>query len=972
MKTKNISMDSHYFIMWIFFKYYLFSVVGANLTNEADDLQSAVVKARCTALCLAKFGVQQSMEGELATYNLYRPFYCQDDICHQALLPCHWKKKTEATCLKDCPSQQCRKTCALIQYLKEWIHNNDRIQEMGTLSSANHSTGIQFIGPNIICKQDMWWTDQLFLHSIYYIYWNITYSHKQPSPGPIVVLVSVKQNDDQKWHVVANTSRPLFPVKLDNNMRYSLRLTAVSQHGVVGMGSTTWTTHIPDHPLPQPIHKLELMGHTLNEDTITAKIKWQTKRDQSCFYKLKWTSSTKEFNSKNLGLPLKPEYTIKDLHFSDRYNLSLMATNQQFNQFSSPVNLSFTTPSCFTLTNFSYTHCAPESVRNLHSWKAEVNRNGSNSSIIHIKWKAPAHLSNRNPITGYLVSWMKLVPLLQAPYIKPDRARIQLPPGALTCVLKGLQHGYQYKVTVQTVSKGGLSQPNVILLQPDNVMALDPVERRFVATLYPFDVKVSTLLTMVIPISLMLLALVVTLMFLLINHHKNVHSICGKSHHTKDIEKPRCAKRVPAQPSLQCKDSYVLDPNQVHLMDVIGEGAFGKVMRAKYISSTLPGIKTTVAVKMLKDNASYNDKKMLSFEISAMRDLGSNRHIVSLIGHYCVRNQPVLVLEYCPLGDLQNYLRKFRDKDPHTARTTQYGYQNDPGPGSSNHLKEFPEMTFTTMLSYIRQIAIGMEYLSAQKIIHRDLAARNVLVSSHDLVKLCDFGLARDVYENDFYHLKSRQKLPYKWMAIETLKDQIFTVKSDVWSFGVVMWEVTSFGSCPYPALNGLELYQSLEQGYRLSCPPNCSPKLYSIMKNCWHRESTMRPGFSELRWSVEKLMEEENCYLQLESRRECSAVDGTVAASPLLESNKSSNCIEMKATTQEDYLSPDMSLQKPEPRRYQVVERQRVVTTHVYKSPDDVTLKHCIFLPKSVSVKLSTLTSLKYFQEKVYDSGFG
>ncbi|KAL1457520.1 hypothetical protein WDU94_007741 [Cyamophila willieti] len=147
-----------------------------------------------------------------------------------------------------------------------------------------------------------------------------------------------------------------------------------------------------------------------------------------------------------------------------------------------------------------------------------------------------------------------------------------------------------------------------------------------------------------------------------------------------------------------------------------------------------------------------------------------------------------------------------------------------------------------------------MQYLHSKKCLHRDLAARNVLVSENYIMKIADFGLARDVQGNDYYRIASQGCLPYKWMAPESLDQNVFKYESDVWSYGVLVWEIMTFGGAPYPSVHDWESMLSLlASGHRLEKPSRCSDQMYDMMQECWKYEATDRPQFSLLVTKLDK-----------------------------------------------------------------------------------------------------------------------
>ncbi|XP_030297129.1 fibroblast growth factor receptor 2 isoform X1 [Sparus aurata] len=275
----------------------------------------------------------------------------------------------------------------------------------------------------------------------------------------------------------------------------------------------------------------------------------------------------------------------------------------------------------------------------------------------------------------------------------------------------------------------------------------------------------------------------------------------------------------------------------------LGEGCFGQVVMAEAlgIDKDKPKEAVTVAVKMLKDDATEKDLSDLVSEMEMMKMIGKHKNIINLLGA-CTQDGPLYVIvEYASKGNLREYLR--------ARRPPGMEYSYDIARVSDEQL------TFKDLVSCTYQVARGMEYLASQKCIHRDLAARNVLVTESNIMKIADFGLARDVHNIDYYKKTTNGRLPVKWMAPEALFDRVYTHQSDVWSFGVLMWEIFTLGGSPYPGIPVEELFKLLKEGHRMDKPGNCTNELYMMMKDCWHAISSQRPTFKQLVEDLDRIL---------------------------------------------------------------------------------------------------------------------
>lgn len=285
---------------------------------------------------------------------------------------------------------------------------------------------------------------------------------------------------------------------------------------------------------------------------------------------------------------------------------------------------------------------------------------------------------------------------------------------------------------------------------------------------------------------------------------------------------------------------WELPRSKLIMGESLGEGAFGKVVKAEVQGINRPDLTTTVAVKMLKEGHTDAELMDLVSEMEMMKMIGTHINIINLLG-CCTQDGPLyVVVEYAAHGNLRDYLRNKRPSS---------GYERAIG-------QETNALTERDLVSFSYQVARGMEYLASKKCIHRDLAARNVLVSKDGIMKIADFGLARDIHSQDYYRKTSEGRLPVKWMAPEALFHRVYTSQSDVWAFGILLWEIMTLGGTPYPSVPSVEkLFQLLREGHRMEKPSNCSLEIYTIMRECWRYQPTQRPTFKELVEDLDRIL---------------------------------------------------------------------------------------------------------------------
>uniref|UniRef100_A0A3Q3MYJ8 Tyrosine-protein kinase receptor n=1 Tax=Mastacembelus armatus TaxID=205130 RepID=A0A3Q3MYJ8_9TELE len=301
--------------------------------------------------------------------------------------------------------------------------------------------------------------------------------------------------------------------------------------------------------------------------------------------------------------------------------------------------------------------------------------------------------------------------------------------------------------------------------------------------------------------------------------------------------------------SMLKSDTFVqhIKRHNIVLKRELGEGAFGKVFLAECYNLTPDQEKIHVAVKTLKE-ASESGRADFYREAELLTNL-QHEHIVTFYG-VCVESDPlIMVFEYMKHGDLNKFLRS-HGPDAVLMADGQHSI--------------LVELTQSQMLHIAQQIAAGMVYLASQHFVHRDLATRNCLVGENLLVKIGDFGMSRDVYSTDYYRVGGHTMLPIRWMPPESIMYRRFTTESDVWSLGVVLWEIFTYGKQPWYQLSNNEVIECITQGRVLQRPRTCPKEVYDLMLGCWQREPYMRLNIKEIHSMLQSFAKASPVYLDI------------------------------------------------------------------------------------------------------------
>lgn len=326
--------------------------------------------------------------------------------------------------------------------------------------------------------------------------------------------------------------------------------------------------------------------------------------------------------------------------------------------------------------------------------------------------------------------------------------------------------------------------------------------------------------------------------YFLKNHYSKCHMSSRRNMQNMDIDLDKLPSNLAyhttgAQLNPKLEKLEFPRNNIIYIRD-LGQGAFGRVFQAKAPGLVPEEEFTLVAVKMLKDEASHDLQLDFEREACLLADF-DHPNIVKLLGVCAIGRPMCLLFEFMGKGDLNEYLR---------ACSTATNFPPSAVENREDLRLLATPLSHLDLLHVAKQIASGMVYLSDRKFVHRDLATRNCLINDDMVVKIADFGLSHKIYLQDYYKGDEHDAIPVRWMPLESILYNKYTLESDVWAYGVCLWEIFSFALQPYFGMTHEEVVRFLKDGNVLACPDNTPRCVYDLMKQCWNHHPSDRPNF--------------------------------------------------------------------------------------------------------------------------------
>ncbi|OQR74312.1 putative protein-like [Tropilaelaps mercedesae] len=815
-------------------------------SEKSPEFIRAVRIGRCKARCLSVF------DSELGKLRSERGF----------LVPavCGDKRKCQL-CEKVCEESydECGKYCGMRSGCRiacDFLHELDDHPEQ-LFSNSVKLAALRLDRPRSICL------NYSGKHVVGFVFkwslFNITSKAYTSSSVPVLFIVEHRMRSQQNvvkpWTVLGMRAQGLVPIPVKSGDFHQYRVTPVTADGVLPARVSHWTYASAEPGKFESPKEVRIIYEEGRNRHVTATIALRHPSElPSCYYSISLLPKDNIASARHIRRTQPYDLFQNDLEgleFGLNYTMTIRSTDSTgLIQSKFHYTRWFETPPCLDAFNHNFSVCAPGPPSMVTVEKAHQG--------LRILWSPPPYTTPDNRVLKYVVNIIKRVPVEEAKRVQPRRFTRSV--NASQNYIDGLVlDDGEYGVQVYAESAAGLGAPAEIthVFQGSHIILtvvvpcvgsvfctaivvallvwrsyyLKQQAKRIdaVETLKSLNLSTSCNRAAYVPAEIesqMRRAFQNSKFF--IKDRKSTSIVSSKQVRTQ-LENPLYMKR-------QKKDNFRVEA----VGECLGSGAFGVVYK---VTVRKDGKQMTLALKTNKKDAPHEEKQALQQEIEFLQLVGNHANIVSLQGYYSMQGNIAMLIDYCPYGDLKTYLDRTRNATRSNAK-----------------------FLATKMTSYSWQVASGMEYLASKKLIHRDLAARNILLESEERVKITDFGLSRDIYCEGMYHKVTNGKLPVRWMALESLERAEFTEKSDVWSFGVLVWEMATLGEQPYGGLAIDLVFAQIRQGLRLYQPSTCSAELLGIMSSCWHKSPEQRPTFSQLKQQLDSMLEQTQEYFNFET----------------------------------------------------------------------------------------------------------
>ncbi|KAL3863820.1 hypothetical protein ACJMK2_005550, partial [Sinanodonta woodiana] len=607
-----------------------------------------------------------SRDRSLYFYRLYRHYTCDSPSCLQCQSACSASSDTITGCQTKCETDVCKESCT---FIKTQIDS----YRQGGLPEAKIQYKVS--DPKVVCKHTPSGSVQGISNSSTVVlrWYLLDVSDSDWSPPMVFVISLMENNGGSQLNWIPLGKIPYSWISINNlteQKMYRFRVTAVTSSGVINAPKITpWTETIAENsPLyPPRFAVVEEAGFIEKKPTVT--VRWDPGEEPHCFFKVYWmTQSSDRLGAEEIKAPPEFKYRIKNLNFDSNYTVHIYAYDDKFHSGSSKdIAISFTTPPCLEATLYNYTVCAPEPPCNL-SWTDDGVFQEGHTLLdnVTLYWHAPVHASPVNTFQKYTVDWSKELTIKSYPHETPHFGKIDVDENVTMVTLARLHYNSAYTILISAVSEGGKSDPvkmSIVLGTPSSGSHVIQYHGDIGKT---SSLSVSEIMSVIlIPCSV--ISSLVVILCLICKHKKNKNF-----NHERRIGPIEMLEINPVYDTLSFTplskepvfDKLEVDFNSLRVIETLGEGAFGHVDKAEMLTVTRDGEITTkiIAVKKLKDMATEDERRSLYKEIEAMKEIGSHPNIVSMVGCCTVPPNICLMMDYCPLGDLRNYLRQYREK----------------------------------------------------------------------------------------------------------------------------------------------------------------------------------------------------------------------------------------------------------------------------------------------------------------------